>query len=52
MNVGTSSAVPWLGSYASDVGNAGSVPGWGTRIPHAMLWPKKKKINVVEENVR
>ena len=23
-------------------GDAGFIPGWGTKIPHA-LWPKKKK---------
>ena len=48
MNIGTSLVVPWLGSHASDVGNAGSVPG--SHMP--CCGQKKKKINVVEENAR
>ena len=28
----------------SNARGAGSIPGWGTKIPHAVwLWPKKKK---------
>ena len=50
MNVGTSLVVPWLGSHASDVGNVGSFPDWGTTC-HAVA-KKKKEINVVEENAR
>ena len=26
----------------SNAGAAGSIPGWGTKIPHAS-WPKRKK---------
>ena len=32
----------WLRRHASNVGGMGSIPGQGTKIPHAM-WPKKKK---------
>ena len=39
----TSLAVQWLKLLASTAGDVGSIPGWGTKIPHAMVWPKKKK---------
>ena len=26
----------WLRLQASNAGGAGSIPGWGTKIPHAM----------------
>ena len=32
----------WLRRHASNVGGMGSIPGQGTKIPHAM-WQKKKK---------
>ena len=32
----------WLRLHASHVGGKGSIPGRGTKIPHAM-WQKKKK---------
>ena len=32
---GNSLAVYWLRPSVSNVGNAGSVRGWGTEIPHA-----------------
>ena len=38
---GTSLAVQWLRLYASNAGGVGSIPGQGTKIPHAM-WPKDK----------
>ena len=34
--------VQWLRHYASIVGGAGSIPGQGTKIPHATLCGKKK----------
>ena len=34
--IGTSLAVQWLGLCASTAGGMGSIPGWGTKIPHAM----------------
>ena len=37
--VGTSLAVQWLRLC----GGAGSVPGWGAKIPHAS-WPKRQNI--------
>ena len=33
---GTSLAVWWLRLHASTAGDEGSVPGWGTKILHAM----------------
>ena len=42
-NQGNSLAVQWLGLQASTAGNTGSVPGWGTKIPHAMWQPKTEK---------
>ena len=38
--LGTSLAVQWLGLLASTTGGTGSIPGGGTKIPHA-VWPKK-----------
>ena len=38
----TSLAVQWLRFCASIEVSMGSIPGQGTKIPHAM-WPKKKK---------
>ena len=36
--------VQWLRLHASTAGGTGSIPGWGTKIPHA-TWhgPEKKK---------
>ena len=34
MGIGTSLAVQWLRLCASNEGSAGSIPGWGTKIPH------------------
>ena len=34
--------VQWLELNDSTAGGPGSIPGWGTKIPHA-LQPKKKK---------
>ena len=38
---GTFLAVQWLGLHASSVEGMGSIPGWGTKIPHT-VWQKKK----------
>ena len=37
MYPGTSLAVQWLTFHASTAGDMGSIPGQGTKIPHA-LW--------------
>ena len=34
--------VQWLRLHASTAVDMGSIPGWGTKIPHA-IWPKKEK---------
>ena len=39
---GTSLGVQWLGLCNSDAGGAGSIPGWGTKIPQAAYSQKKK----------
>ena len=41
---GTSLVVQWLGLCVSTAGGTGSIPGRGTKIPHALRHgPKKKK---------
>ena len=42
MGPGTSLVVQWLRLHASNAGGVGSVPGWGTEIPYAMGYGKKK----------
>ena len=39
--LGTSAVVPWLWLWASNAGDVGSIPGWGTKILRA-TWPKIK----------
>ena len=34
--------VHWLSLSASNAGDTRSVPGCGTKVPHLVLWPKKK----------
>ena len=43
---GTSLAVQCLRICTSTAGGTGSIPGWGTKVPHA-VWcgQKKKKFN-------
>ena len=43
MKTGTSLAVQRLRLCASTAGGTDLIPGWGTKIPHAVVWPKKKK---------
>ena len=40
---GVSLVVQWLRLHASNAGGMGSIPGQGTKIPHASR-PKKKKL--------
>ena len=35
--------VQWWRLHTSTAGGIGSVPGWGTKIPHAMQPSQKKK---------
>ena len=35
--------VQWSGLRASTAGDMGLIPGWGTKITHAAMWPKKEK---------
>ena len=41
--MGTSLVGQWLRLHASTAGSAGSIPGQGTKIPHAALLSQKKK---------
>ena len=43
---GTSLVVQWLGLHPSTTRGMGSIPGWGTKILHAMQQKKKKKIRM------
>ena len=36
-------AVQWLRLCSSNVGGSGSIPCWGTKIPHAIWSGQKKK---------
>ena len=40
-------AVQWLRILPSTAGSVGSVPGQGTKIPHATCMAKKKKISTI-----
>ena len=35
--------VQWLRLHSSTVGGMDSIPGWGTKIPHATWYGQKKK---------
>ena len=41
--LGTSLAVQWLGICASNAGGASSIPGGGTKIPHATWCGQKER---------
>ena len=47
---GNSLAVQWLGLGAFTAGAQGSIPGWGTKIPHVAQHsqPEKKKKKLPE----
>ena len=47
---GTSLAAQWLRLHASSAGSISSIPGWGTKIPHAVQ-PKKKTQNKTKKNM-
>ena len=42
-NSGTLLAVQWLRPHAPNAGSLGSIPDWGTKIPHVMWRGQKKK---------
>ena len=35
--------VQWLRPCTFTVEGTGLIPGWGTKIPYVVVWPKKKK---------
>ena len=41
--------VQWLRLRASNAGGTGSIPGWGTNIPHAVQTKTKKQKNKKEK---
>ena len=43
--LGTFLVVQWLRLHASTAGGMGSIPGWGTKMLHALQCGKKKKKN-------
>ena len=45
---GTSLVVQWLRLRSPNAGGIGSIPGQGTRIPHATRWGQKKKKKVYD----
>ena len=49
---GTFLAVQWLRLLASTTGGAGSIPGWGTKIPHAAQCGQKEKKKKKESEAR
>ena len=42
-------AIQWLRLCASNAGGMGSIPGWGTKVPHAVQ--PAKKLNKTEQNI-
>ena len=44
---GTSLAVQWLRFCASNAWGTGSIPGWGTKLPHATVAKKKKTLQTL-----
>ena len=43
MALGTPLVFQWLRLHAPNARGMGSIPGWGTKIPHATGWGQKKK---------
>ena len=41
-DIGTSLAVHWLRLHVPNAGYTGLIPGWGTKIPHAMGGQSRK----------
>ena len=45
-HAGISLVAQWLRLHVSTAGGLDSIPGQGTKIPHALqVWPKKREIN-------
>ena len=50
---GTSLVAQWLRLHVSTAGGLDSIPGQGTKIPHALqVWPKKKKKEINEHRYK
>ena len=52
-DIGTTLAVQWLRLHAPTAGGMGSIPGWGTKVPHAIQLghSKKKDKNKIFVNI-
>ena len=50
MTPGDSMMVQCLGLCASATEGLGSIPGQGSKIPHATQWEKKKKKEIIPED--
>ena len=48
----TSLVVQWLRLHASNAGGAGLIPGWGTKILHAVWHSQKQKRGKIENKAR
>ena len=48
VTLGTSLVVKWLRLHTSNAGAAGSIPGRGTKIPHALRHGQKNKIKKIK----
>ena len=48
--IGNSLVVQWLGLYTFTTEGMGLIPGWGTKIPRAVVRPKKKKKEKKKKN--
>ena len=44
--LGTTLIVPWLRLWTSNAGGVGAIPGWGTKIPHAVRYSRKNKMKI------
>ena len=45
VKTGTSMGAQWLRLCAPNAGGSGLIPGWGTKILHAVWYGKKKKVH-------
>ena len=46
---GTSLVAQWLRFHAPNAGGTGSIPGWGTKIPHNVWWGQQQQQKLGKE---
>ena len=49
LSMGNSLVVQWLRFHAFIAGGTSSIPGWGTKIPHAAWCGQKKKKQTISD---